>query len=482
MKLAVRFTLAAFILVATSLLLGLAVSRRLERRHLERKQLAGQDSSLRRLARVAQDSSLQQNEVFLLNYLKVLKDAPEIRYAALVDENGLVRVHTAMLTASPSTESSLVINRPWDGPRHEGRERQTVALSRDGRELQDWSLPLWKGALEAGSVHIGFDALLLRSYVNADLDESRRPLLVAGAALLLLSWLAAAWLARSLTAPLKILRAGAAKLGSGQLDYRIALPRADELGDLAGGFNKMAGELERLTRLKEQLMASITHDLRSPLLAISGHAEILLTDAAATTAERRESAELIAENARRMSAMANDLTDLVKLQMGRLEVTRKPVHIPEALNSARRMLDVVAKRLDVRLEVAASPGLPTVLADASHLHRILTNLVSNALKFTPSQGRVMLRAVASAHHLKITVTDTGTGIPASKLKSLFTRFTGSEGVKHGEPDLGTGLGLSICRALVEQQGGKIWAESEWKCGTLVAFTLPRGASACSADC
>lgn len=460
MKFSVRFTVAALVLVESTLFCALALQRGLERRHLQAKQAEEQQTALRRLARVAQDSTLQQNEVFLLNYLKVLKDAPEVRYAAFVDENGLVRVHTAML---------------------EGKPAIGLPLAKDPT-ASELSSPLLKGSRPAGSVHIGFDPRVLRQAVLDDLAESRRPLLWTGLILSLLAWLGAAWLARSLAAPLEALHEGARALGAGRLDFRISLPRNDELGGLAEGFNRMAAELERLDKFKEQLMASITHDLRSPLLAIQGHAEILLTDDQATTEERRESAQLIHENAQRMSAMTNDLTDLVKLQMGRLEVSRQPVRLEAAFETTRRLLDVVAKRLDVRLETEVDGALAEVSADPSHLQRVLTNLVSNALKFTPSGGRVLMRAIREEHHIKVVVSDTGTGIPPEKLKNLFTRFTGAEGVKHGQRGLGTGLGLSICRELIEQHGGNIRAESEWKKGTRVSFTLPLGDKPCSAAC
>lgn len=472
MKLQARFALAALLLAETSMLAALVVQHALEKRHLERTQRGQQETSLKRLARVAQDASLEQNEVFLLNYLKVLKDSPEIRHAALVDESGLVRVHTAMFDGAP------VIGIPWTGPPHEGAQLRVV----ESPQAQHWSLPLWKGGRPAGAVFIGFDPALLRRSVAKDLAESRRPLLIAGLALSLLAWLGAARLARGLTAPLAALHVGAERLGAGELSYRIVLPRADELGDLASGFNAMAAALERVDKFKEQLMASITHDLRSPLAAIQGHAEILLLDKQATEEERRESALLIRENAGRMAAMADDLTDLVKLQMGRLELARRPVRVGEALETTRRLLDVIGKRLDVRLEAEVPAGLPEVSADPAFLQRVLTNLVSNALKFTPSGGRVVMSAAAEAHHLKVAVSDTGTGIPPQKLKGLFTRFMGEEGVKQGRGGLATGLGLSICREIVERHGGRIWAESELRKGTRVFFTLPLKEGACSDAC
>lgn len=457
MKLKTRFTLAALVLVETAIIAAVALHQGFERLHLERKAAAAREASIVRLARVAQDAGLQQNEVFLLNYLKVLKDSPEIAYAALVDEEGLIRVHTAMFDGRP------VIGQPFELP--------------TGGVVEDASRRLARG----DTVHIGFDMEEAARSIQADLEESRRPMLIAGLILSVLAWAGAAWLARGLIAPLGDLLEGAKQLGAGKLDHRLPLPRqAEELRQVAAGFNQMADEIERMHRFKEQLMASITHDLRSPLLAIQNHAELMLSGI--TEEERRESAELIHENARRMSAMADDLTDLVKLQMGRLEAAPKPVKVPEALEATRRLLDVIARRLEVKLETEAEDGLPEVSVDPLHLQRVLTNLVSNALKFTPSGGRILMRAAAEPHHLKVEISDTGMGIPAQKLATLFSKFTGGEGVKHGSTGLGTGLGLSICRELVERHGGRIWAESEWKKGTRVCFTLPLRGEPCSAAC
>lgn len=462
MKLSVRFTIAALVLAETSLVAALALQQQLERRHLEARQREHQEESLKRLARVALDATLQTNELFFLNYLKVLKESPEVSYGAFVDENGVVRVHSAML------DGAAVVGSPWAQP--------------PPGEVKDWTLPVARGERKIGDVHIGFDESVLKREIAADLASSRKRLLLAGLAVSVLACLVAVRLAKSLAAPINDLHEGAGKLGQGELGYRIDVTRADELGDLASAFNRMAAEFERISKFKEQIMASVTHDLRSPLQAIQGHAQMLLIDKDAPENEKREAAALIFENAKRMNAMANDLTDLVKLQMGRFELAREPVKIDEAFESSRRLLDVLAKRLRVRLEVEAPPGLPEVSADRKHLDRILTNLVSNALRFTPSGGRIALKALKEDHHLKIVVSDTGTGIPEAKLKSLFSRFVGAEGEKHAETNLGTGLGLSICRELVECHGGRIWAESRPQKGTDVYFTLPLGDSACSAAC
>lgn len=480
MKIRTRFALTALILAESALLGAMILQQALEKRHLERKQAGHQGESLRRLARVAQDARLAFNEVFLLNYLKVLRQSPEIRYAAALDAEGRIRMHTRILDG----ESDL-LDKPWDGPRYAGPDSgvQTRSLGPQGAEIQDWSTPLLQGARQAGEVHIGYDLALLKAQVRDDLAESRRRLSWVALSITLLALLGAAWLARQMAEPLAALQEGARRLGGGELGHRIPISRADELGDLASAFNRMAGELDRLSKFKEQLMASITHDLRAPLTSIRGHAELLLTGSEGNPEERRESAQLIYDNARRMSAMTDDLTDLAKLQLGRLEIARRPVRFHETLESVRASLQIVADRLKVRLATDAPPGLPAVSADPAHIERVLTNLVQNALKFTAEGGSVSVAVSPETHHLKVTVADTGLGIPPQKIKTLFTRFIPSDGAEEpGRAALGTGLGLSICRELIEAHGGKIWAESEWGRGTRIFFTLPRGESPCSAGC
>ncbi|MBI4424026.1 MAG: HAMP domain-containing histidine kinase [Elusimicrobia bacterium] len=478
MKLQTRFALAGLVLAESALLGAAGFQQALERRHLERKQREHQLESVRRLARVAKDASLEFNEVFLINYLKALKESSEVLYAALVDPDGKVRIHSAMLAGADAP------GRPWDGPRHEGPDEQVQVrtLSVGSRPAQDWSLALRRGSAGLGEVHLGFDAAALERSLAADLADSRRRVALVALAMTLAALGGAAWMVRQLHDPLAALHEGARRVGAGDLDYRIEVARSDELGDLAQSFNQMASALDKLNKFREQLMASITHDLRSPLTAIRGHAELLLTDAEASAEERRESAQLIYDNARRMSAMSDDLTDLAKLQMGRLEVAKRPWQVADSVEAVRGLMRVVADRLQVRLETDLQAGLPAVQADPAHLERVLTNLIANALKFTPAGGEVRVAGRAGPHHLSVTVSDTGTGIPPRKLKTLFSKFIDGKSADASRSGLATGLGLSICRELVEAHGGKIWAESEWRRGARIHFTLPLGETACSGAC
>lgn len=483
MKLRTRVALAALILAESALLGALLLQQALERRHLITRQREHQAESLRRFARVAKDASLEFNEVFLLNYLKVLKESPELRYAALLDADGGVRLHSDALEPGAAPPGA------WAGPRHGGddeRPQIREAAAADSR-VQDWSLGLRRGAKRLGEVHLGFDVGALERELAAALAEGRGRMAYAAAGMTVLALLGAAWLVRQLLQPLAELQEGARRLGGGDLEYRIPVARPDELGEVARSFNAMAAQLDKLNKFREQLTASITHDLRSPLTAIRGHAELLAKDSEASEDERRESAQLIYDNARRMSAMTDDLTDLAKLQLGRLEVAPRPLDLAEPVEAVRKLLRVTADRLQVRLVSELPAGLPAVAADRAHLERVLTNLVANALKFTPSGGEVRVSAAAGPrvgaagpHHLTVTVSDTGTGIPPQKLKTLFSKFHGGTG-----PDragLATGLGLSICRELVEAHGGKIWAESEWGQGARIRFTLPLEEGPCSAGC
>ncbi|MBI5623780.1 MAG: HAMP domain-containing histidine kinase [Elusimicrobia bacterium] len=474
MRLRTRFALYALVLAEGSLLAALVLQGRLEKRHLQAAELEHRGAVLRGLAQVAADSQFEFNEVFLLNYFKgVLSRSPEIKYAVVLDAEGSVRMHTDVVRGIGNP-----LGAPWAGPRH-SRAGAGPEVHAADHGVQDWSALLLAGERRSGEAHIGFDEAVLAAQMERDLAESRRRMGWVALASSLLAVLGACWLAYRMGRPLAELHEGARLLGAGDLRHRIRAARTDEFGDLARAFNAMASELDRLNKFKEQMMASITHDLRAPLTVIRGHAEMLLGEAAGTEEERRESAQVIYDNARRMSGMADDLTDLAKLRLGRLDLKRRQARLRELLENVRSSMQVVADRLKVRLETSALDSLPPVSVDPAQLERVIVNLVQNSLKFTSEGGRVAVEVAAQPHHLRVTVSDTGIGIPAPKLKNLFSPVLPEEGQGKART---TGLGLSICRELVEAHGGRIRASSEWGRGTQVSFTIPLGDTPCSDAC
>ncbi len=229
-------------------------------------------------------------------------------------------------------------------------------------------------------------------------------------------------------------------------------------------------ELRRLQNRQEDLVRTISHDLRTPLTAIQGHAQVLqrfLEKAGVIDARAQRSAEAIATGSRRMNAMIQDLVDLARLESGQMTLSSVPTDV------AAYTIDLKARLVTVldtsRIWVETSEPLTFALADPDRLERILTNLLSNALKY--SEGQVTVRVEKTDGQVKVSVLDRGQGIHPEDLPQVFERFYRAGGTRKAE---GLGLGLYITKMLVEAHGGKIWAESELGKGSTFSFTLPAG--------
>jgi signal transduction histidine kinase len=220
-------------------------------------------------------------------------------------------------------------------------------------------------------------------------------------------------------------------------------------------------------RSRDELLAAVSHDLRDPLSAISAGASVLRRVAPAEAAVGR-AIELVARNAGRMHQLVRNLLDLARHESSglRLEVG---VHAPRAIvYDALDTLGPVAAEKGVQLEARMPAELPPVRCDREATLRVLTNLVSNAIKFTPSGGAIRLRVVPLGSEIRVAVSDTGAGIARTDVGHVFDRYW--QAGRAGRT--GSGLGLSIAKAIVEQTGGSIWLESHVGVGTTFYFTVP----------
>jgi len=238
---------------------------------------------------------------------------------------------------------------------------------------------------------------------------------------------------------------------------------------------------EEANRLKSRFLSIVSHELRMPLNVISGLTDILLQEGLASGSERctvgREDLERIYASAQHLDSLICDVLDLTRSEMGRLELECEPLDLSEPLRAVAAMGQLLAedKGLGFRAEIADS--LPSVWGDRARLRQVALNLVSNAIKFT-NQGQVTLAATATGGQVRVTVQDTGLGIPPEEQVAIFDEFRQSErtaALGYG----GLGLGLAICRRLVELHGGGIGVESSGKegDGSTFYFTLPTLADA-----
>ena len=236
-----------------------------------------------------------------------------------------------------------------------------------------------------------------------------------------------------------------------------------------------AEALRELDRLRSELLANVSHELRTLLASIKGFASTLLQpDVNWSEDEQRDFLQSIDQEADRLTRLINDLLDISRLEAGALTLEKRDCQIPEILNSVSSRLANLTEHHQLGVRVPS--GLSPVFVDETRIGQVLTNLVGNATKYSREGSPITIEAQFADDQIIVSVADRGVGIPPELLDRLFDRFYQTESIVTGRKS-GTGLGLSICRGIVEAHGGKIWVESEYGKGSKFTFTLPlaRGA-------
>jgi histidine kinase len=274
---------------------------------------------------------------------------------------------------------------------------------------------------------------------------------------------------RSILAPVQVMKNASQRIAEGHYDERVEMRGDDELHQLAGSFNKMAEQLEQVETMRRRLIGDVAHELRTPLTAIKGSAEGLMDGVLPASAETYSQIHAEAE---RLSRLVEDLQELSRVESRAVQLNIHPADSTSLIQTVTKRLrhQFDEKRVTLTLSLPHDPIL--VLADEDRIIQVLTNLIGNALQYTLSNGTVTVSIEGDKNEARISVRDTGYGIPAEHLKHIFDRFyrvDKSRSRAHG----GSGIGLTIAKHLVEAHGGKIWAESDGENkGSVFVFTLP----------
>lgn len=338
-------------------------------------------------------------------------------------------------------------------------------------------------------------------------------------------------IANSIAKPINELIKGTEELRKGNLDYRINIKTKDEIGLLAGRFNKMAddlkksmneleeysrnlegkvkertreldrkvkelndaktatlnlledidearlelekayNELKESDRLKDEFMNIAAHELKTPLVPIIGYINMLKDGSLGElTPEEKDSVEIISRNIERLKKLIEDILDISKLESGVMKFDMREIQIAEVIKNSVQDMQSLADKKGLKLKMEIQDNLPLIKGDKVRLTQVLTDLIDNAIKFT-EKGEIVVIAKKKGKDVWVCVKDTGIGIAKENIPKLFTKFyqvDSSLSRRYG----GTGLGLAICKKIIEAHGGEIWVESKKGKGSIFQFTIP----------
>ncbi len=328
----------------------------------------------------------------------------------------------------------------------------TVRLQLAGLALLSVSVPL-VAVLLSGWVmfHMGADVKILTVSTAAAFAS-------VGAALLL---------ARSIAKRIERLRAASIELAAGNLTVKAPEGGPAELAQLAASFNEMASRLAALFDARRELVAWASHDLRTPIASMQAMLEALEDG----LAKPEEYLPVLRQQVLALGLLVDDLFELARIDAGALTLELREAEVAGLVETCLRGLEAEARARQVTLEARVDDGAVAWCAP-DQFQRVLLNLVTNALRHTPSDGSIAVLVERRPQVLQVTVEDTGDGLSAEAQRRMFERFWRGDAART-RGNGGAGLGLAIARGLVEAQGGRIWAEPRSGGGAKVCFTLPR---------
>lgn len=299
--------------------------------------------------------------------------------------------------------------------------------------------------------------------------ENLERLLILGAVLAIGAGLVISGvLARSLTIPLHRLVAASQAVAGGDLNQQVEEKGSDEVVQMALAFNEMTAALKKAEELRQNLMADVAHELRTPLSVVQGNLRAILDDV--YPMDKAEIAHLYDET-RLLSRLVNDLGELARAEAGQLSLNRRTMDVGDLCRTTVANFEPASDSKEIELSCDLPPSLPRIEADPDRLAQVLRNLLANALRHTPRGGRIAVTAGLEAGRVRITVADNGRGIPTEHLEHVFDRFWRVDPARSRENG-GSGLGLAIAKSLVEAHGGRIWAESRAGQGATFIFEVP----------
>lgn len=323
----------------------------------------------------------------------------------------------------------------------------------------------------------------LKLYIEQDTYEKIKQLgesgakanniaIVVSAGFILSGIMISIFITRSITRPLSSMRKKTRQVAKGDFEGNLDLPTPPEIGDLTKDFNLMCNKLKEMDKMKSDFFSLMAHELRMPLASIKEGTNLLLKGIGEEFKEKRkEVLTIIAEESNHLISLVNSLLDLSKMEAGMVALNLEKLDIGSLINKAVSGMEPLAVAKNVSIEVEIPQDLPDVKMDEERILQALRNLIGNAVKFTPAGGHITISAQPMEKGVRVSVADTGPGIPKEDLNAIFDKFQQATMMSYNKIK-GTGLGLAIVKHIINAHGGKVWAESETGHGSIFVFVLP----------
>ncbi len=284
--------------------------------------------------------------------------------------------------------------------------------------------------------------------------------------------------ARTINRPIVLLKRGTKNIARGQFGKHLTIPSPPEINELAEAFNHMCDRLKALDEMKADLISHISHEFRTPLAVIREAVSLQRDCISAGSIEKQyKLVGIIDEECESLITSVNKILNLSRMDAGMMDYHMEECSLSQLIEMSVSKMRPIAERKGISLDLDLAYGLPHAFADAEKIRQVIDNILDNALKFTPGQGSVLIRAslegggpserfsIKKKRFIEVSVSDTGPGIPKENAKEVFDKFKKLH-------EKGTGLGLYIAKQLVRAHGGDIWVKSEENTGSTFSFTVP----------
>ena len=354
-----------------------------------------------------------------------------------------------------------------------------IYSSLTGEQICEFATPFFFQGENVGTFVVGFSQDKMKEQIDESISIMLSKIKVIVIVTFIFGVLLVYFLGYSFVKPIKILTVAAEEITKGNLDVEIKVNRKDEIGILSNTFNNMTKQIKELDTMKDSFVSSVSHELRSPLSAIDGYCDLLIeyVNKDYSKEQQLKGLQIIKQATVRLTNFINNILDLAKMKANKLEIKKTDADITAVIEEIVSLYEPLAAQQKKRIYSEIKEEIPFINMDIERIKQVVTNLVSNAMKFTKENGNVVLKAFPNSEgygndYIEVWVQDDGVGIPKQQVDLVFQKFYQ---VKEGEfkKPKGTGLGLTIVFEIIKLHNGHVWAESDLGKGTTFKFVLPK---------